>query len=305
VLRQLEKAIHDMGLSDLKDRIRASALPTVTATTDDRKPAVGSSRLGGLPDLPPTIAWPRKDDGYFLFVGQIDLSELPPVVPGAPATGRLYFFVGLDEPSYDVEHRVFFHRGPVAELVPSVPPPTKTPVNPEYTDPFPAVPLSFSSAFSLPDFSTDPALDDLHDELVSLRDNLLYPGECRLFGHPEYWSGDPCLEAHLCASGLRDILFDVHQTMDEAQARLEDAYAQGETISVENMERWFSSFERFHARRDWHLAEARHWQLLFQVSSVRAAEMCWWDAGLLNFLIDGRDLATADFSKTYACILSS
>jgi uncharacterized protein YwqG len=33
--------------------------------------------------------------------------------------------------------------------------------------------------------------------------------------------------------------------------------------------------------------------------------MSWWDAGRLQFLIDSRDLAARDFSRTYACVQTS
>jgi hypothetical protein len=61
---------------------------------------VGGSRLGGLPDLPTEVEWPRgvDDDGrpwrYADFVAQLDFAEIPEIdaLP-LPAEGRLWFFM--------------------------------------------------------------------------------------------------------------------------------------------------------------------------------------------------------------------
>ncbi len=65
------------------------------------------SRIGGLPDLPRSIAWPRvsqdndrrvKKGGYPLhFIAQLDLSELPQIDSLLPVSGTLFFFAHLDE----------------------------------------------------------------------------------------------------------------------------------------------------------------------------------------------------------------
>src|SRR5216683_6961610 len=39
--------------------------------------SVGASKLGGLPDLPPQITWPRWKTDYLTFVAQVNLAELP------------------------------------------------------------------------------------------------------------------------------------------------------------------------------------------------------------------------------------
>ncbi|HEY4253956.1 MAG TPA: YwqG family protein [Roseomonas sp.] len=64
------------------------------------------TRLGGLPALPPDIAWPRQgQSGTPLhFLAQIDLSRLPPtplggipVAPTLPRSGLLFFFADMVE----------------------------------------------------------------------------------------------------------------------------------------------------------------------------------------------------------------
>jgi uncharacterized protein YwqG len=65
------------------------------------------SRIGGLPDLPKSIAWPRvasdsdrrvaKGGIPLHFLAQLDFSELPRVDARLPSSGILMFFAHLDE----------------------------------------------------------------------------------------------------------------------------------------------------------------------------------------------------------------
>lgn len=74
---------------------------------------VGESKIGGLPDLPDSLAWPNN--GVVCeFLCQINLSEVPSssVKDNLPAEGILYFF--LEE--YADSAIVLFHAGPVSEV---------------------------------------------------------------------------------------------------------------------------------------------------------------------------------------------
>lgn len=63
-------------------------------------PEPGSSRLGGVPDLPEGFAWPRAGDALMTFVAQLDLAALPALPPGPdadllPRSGVLSLFLDL------------------------------------------------------------------------------------------------------------------------------------------------------------------------------------------------------------------
>jgi hypothetical protein len=83
---------------------------------------LGASRFGGVPDLPPAIAWPEIEGKKLLFLAQIDFAALPrwdgdPL----PAEGWLYAFVMFSTketvglPPWKVV--VLHHRGPREALV--------------------------------------------------------------------------------------------------------------------------------------------------------------------------------------------
>ena len=301
---ELRQTIADFGLGDIANKLCQLALPAITVKTSDDEPEFGYSRLGGIPDLPETIQWPQKDGEHYLFVGQINLSELPQAIPDFPQTGWLFFFVGLDEPAYDVEHKVFHYEGRLDDLRP-VSPPTEESVNPDYGKVFTPVKLTFGTATSIPDLSEDPSYDDYYDDLCQLQQELIFPGECRLFGYPETWNGNPAVDAQLCANGFKEHIFDTHKSLADAEKEVSESLENGDEGIIEYRKKWFESFKGFVKEKDEQIAQAKNWQVLFQVSSVDEANMCWWDAGLLTFMIDTTHLKKGDFYHTYACIQSS
>ncbi|BAV04078.1 Uncharacterized protein YwqG [Filimonas lacunae] len=68
---------------------------TLTPISDYADEPLGKSRIGGIPDLPPGMDWPRSDDGVSLsFVAQLNLAELKPfdTYQLLPDSGYLFFF---------------------------------------------------------------------------------------------------------------------------------------------------------------------------------------------------------------------
>jgi hypothetical protein len=85
------------------------------ATRLDVTPAadlsLGASRIGGVPDLPPSMKWPELAGSPFQFVAQIRLDEILPPPADLPASGMLWFFVHWRDPDHP-EARVLFHENP-------------------------------------------------------------------------------------------------------------------------------------------------------------------------------------------------
>lgn len=88
---------------DRVDERRMAALP------------LGESRFGGVPDLPPEIAWPVFQGKKLPLLAQIDLSALPK--SALPSDGWLYAFGLCDDEHTPLPVQVIHHRGPRAELV--------------------------------------------------------------------------------------------------------------------------------------------------------------------------------------------
>lgn len=77
--------------------IRPSVRLHATRVEESTVPG-GATKLGGRPDLPADVEWPREQNEPLTFLAQLDLGELAPLLPkGAlPSSGLLSFFVGED-----------------------------------------------------------------------------------------------------------------------------------------------------------------------------------------------------------------
>ena len=108
---------------------------------------LGTSKLGGAPDLPPGTAWPEHDGRPLAFVGQIDLADVAPLDADdtLPSTGLLSFFVmdllGPNDTDHYLEVGRVMHFEKNIEL--------RTARAPEPVDPFLPCRLHFHSLLQL------------------------------------------------------------------------------------------------------------------------------------------------------------
>jgi uncharacterized protein YwqG len=86
-----------LGFGAEADDIARDALPGARLVAGGEG-AVGESRLGGNPDLPRSMAWPRCGGHRLSFLAQVRLADLAAIAPGAvPSTGNLAVFADLRE----------------------------------------------------------------------------------------------------------------------------------------------------------------------------------------------------------------
>ncbi|MEM9190816.1 MAG: DUF1963 domain-containing protein [Myxococcota bacterium] len=76
--------------------------------------ALGATRFGGAPDLPPGVEYPTTDGKLWLFIAQLSLKELAPLQSYLPRQGHLLFFV--EEAVYARRNKVMFWPGPTDRL---------------------------------------------------------------------------------------------------------------------------------------------------------------------------------------------
>jgi uncharacterized protein (TIGR02996 family) len=96
------------------DKLLALARPAIafkSTKAAEKTLAVGASRLGGGPDLPPGAEWPMIGERPLAFLAQFNLAELQvsPVARELPATGLLSVFF-----DYDQAHH-FYNQKPIPE----------------------------------------------------------------------------------------------------------------------------------------------------------------------------------------------
>lgn len=230
---------------------------------------IGTSKLGGLPDLPPGLAWPKWKTSHLTFVGQMNLAELP-ASELLPDVGILSFFYDPDQSAwgFDPKHKEGFrlwHFPEVSQLIRTAEPEPST---------FPCAQLSFEPFLSLP----DPSLKSARDLLLEIGDYEQYRDffethagpapQHQILGWPHIIQNEMELECQLVTNGL--YCGDLSGYKDSRRKELEPG--------------------------------ADDWTLLFQIDSDDNAQMMWGDGGMLYVWIRRQDLAARNFEKAWTIL---
>jgi uncharacterized protein YwqG len=119
-LERVRNILRSKGLEGIAEPVlKFRTLPPL-----ENAPAVGTSKLGGNPDLPIGIHWPTWHGRPLDFLLQLDLTEIPRKFADdlLPERGWIYFFYDVENNpwGFDVSHRggwrVFFFDGDRAAL---------------------------------------------------------------------------------------------------------------------------------------------------------------------------------------------
>jgi uncharacterized protein YwqG len=265
--------------------------------------AVGATKFGGSPDLPPDFAWPHADGNPHTFIAQISLADVHAhdeegVVP---ASGLLTFFYdcvaykwGFDPADRGYWHVALFDGDPstlVRTPMPSGPPPQPKPaqkkgllarlfgsVEPEFSEEPPVLTpcaVTCRAAASLPG-PNSPEIERLvltrpqRERLLEMHDALFAQEQKRgavhqLLGHAIPIQGDVVTEAAVVTQGVY---------MGESSAEAEAA--------------WDRAFR-----------EPTGWRLLLQVDSDDEMGMMWGDCGMLYYCIRDDDLRARRFDGVW------
>ncbi|MEK5233530.1 YwqG family protein [Lysinibacillus sp. FSL K6-0232] len=275
-----------------------------TITEKENYQQIGNSRIAGRPDLPSSIEWPCTEDGEaYTFLTQINLSELP-FLPSEhwPTMGMLYFFLGIDEPAYHIDHQVIYYNGDLTELALANIPEGIEEVNADERD-FIAHRITWQPHLSLPDLGEDLDVlleehEDVYMEVCDVSDTL--------GGNLQTWAGDTQLDAYLCRNNMEELLFNTYKTPERVLQDMEDAIIDGRIQYANHLEKKvLPLLKQYKAQEEQHKQAAKKWQVLFSLSSLDEVNMCWWDAGYLEFLIHFKDLKEARFDNTYLNLATS
>jgi uncharacterized protein YwqG len=274
-MANLRQMLKSRQLHRLADRIISAAEKSVRLQAGKRS-AQATSRLGGRPNLPPAMKWPKWREEPLAFVAQLDLSSIPKI-PGLPLPniGTLLFFFegGETARGYDPKHQgstvVVYSPDPLANL-PLRARPAELPDHQRFhgVELRPEEMETTIPSFDHPLFAELKATPEEREAYydVQLEWNADSPATIhRIGGHPDSIQGDPKLIAQLVAHGL--------------YCGDSSGYQKGKKLRL-----WPGAVD---------------WQLLFQVDSDERAKMMWGDVGRLYFLIHKTALSKKQFDKTW------
>lgn len=271
---------------------------------------LGNSRIGGNPDFPKTWDYPTINDIPLTFIAQINLSEFKHKDSELPKEGLLYFFLGNDDNAADVANQVLYYNDDFANL-------HKLEIMNEGEEEdwdedeeeeeeneddwraeadrnFKPVKVNFDKDYSLTWEHFD-ELYDKHGDKVS----SLFKTNTEVLGHT--YNGDPGINAYLCKNGLKKLLYEYHKTEQELLKEIERELENGNITKVNYLKTLIEPLKKYAKNK----GNAEEWISLFKVESLNESDMCWWDAGILEFQININDLLKRNFSNIYACIHTS
>ncbi|HVF85354.1 MAG TPA: YwqG family protein [Abditibacteriaceae bacterium] len=247
---------------------------------DDKDIAVGQSKIGGAPDMPPSFMWPMWKEKPLGFVAQFNLEEIAPfdLNKELPSSGLLSFFYTIENLPWGSRDdkdawRVFFWAHNRA---------LKRGVNAQASqrNSLPSHSVEFDIEWQHPDYGSPkigfPDLSDGEFEQLNekLQDsvNALYPNisQHHLLGYANSVQDDVLLGVALRQSSEKRKLYETHREFAERIL----------------------------------LAEADQWRLLFQLDShfvqePRHFEWMWGDAGMIYFCIRNEDLKSENFDNVF------
>ncbi len=283
------RLIDERGPKRVREAIRQSLLPSVrleVRAAGRAEPGIGRSRVGGLPDLPAGLSWPRRIPGGapLSFLAQFNLAEVAPYDPEGrlPRQGMLWFFYDAEEQPWGFDPadrgawRVIYADVDPAGLVRLGSPEA---LGTEWI--FREATVGFRRELTLPPLESGfvQGLNLSREERGRYMDleeavHRLYGGENihRLLGHPQPIQGDMQLECQLVSHGLYCGTSEGYQ---DPQA---EALRPG----------------------------AADWRLLFQLDSdFDATGMMWGDVGRLYFWIREQDLRERRFADVWMVLQCS
>ena len=266
-----------LGLARVADQLASVITTSIRLKTEavtEGKLAVGSSRLGGTPDLAPGMSWPVCNGVPMAFMAQIRLSDAVAHDPDArlPRSGMLYFFYEAKEQKWGFDPKdrdnwkVIYHDGDLGTLQPAEPP-----ANLPEESRFRCCRVAFSTEIGVPPYESVTVerlrLSDTESDAYGRLLDALERHEPvhRLLGYPEPIQGDMQAECQFASNGV-----NTGGSNGENEAQRADL-RKGIT----------------------------DWQLLLQIDSDDSLGTMWGDAGRIYFWIREQDLKSRDFAKVW------
>ncbi|WP_295790553.1 YwqG family protein [Mucilaginibacter sp.] len=270
-----EKYFKAFGLFQYFESIKPSVRPKIDielTPIEEKDIAIGSSKVGGRPDLSPGINWPKTNEEIPLsFIAQLNCEEMSKFDDSGllPKSGQLSFFYSADQDAWGFDPKdrdkfcVLYNNSVSGFRRENFP--AELPEEGIYI----ANSVAFSNALSFPDGGNEAVAELLADKDSDSYYDLAAGGENQVFGYAGQIQGEMEPECQLVTNGL--YCGDSTGYTDPRAGKLKEG--------------------------------AKDWLLLLQIGSEdEKTAMMWGDSGRLYFWIRKQDLAAERFDKSW-CIL--
>jgi uncharacterized protein YwqG len=284
---KLNKLIKEYGLEEINDYIKENTRNTMGISINEKEDykKIGNCRIAGFPDSPQEIEWPRTEEGNLMtFILQLNMSEvgLMDKTNLMPKTGMLYFFMGIDEPAYNIEHKVIYVDDTSnLKLVNT----DETTVLEETYDTFIGHKVDIFTSLDIPNYAyvdyeifKDEKLADAYYEFCDDLKMEIDIGQ--IYGYPQGQHADCEIESALKIIANKE--YDFYHTK-----------------GMQILTKYLNNNEE-KAKE-----EVNDIVMLLEIDSSDEVGFCWWDCGVIHFFIRKEDLINRRFDKTYLSLYSS
>ena len=275
--KTLIESLRENGFDKIADRIIDKKTRHIVLDSNDNSDAqqLGASRIGGAPDLPNDIKWPKAEGKSLSFIAQINLHDITTVWVNSPLpkTGVLYFFYDAEQSVWgfdpkDKEKWAVIHTNETTEQLQEVVFPVDLPNEARFESKAvtPVIKDNYPDYEQLDIKSLGLSQND--DDVIFEIFNAYYEEgelEHKLLGYPRQIQGDMQLEVQLASHGL--CCGDASGYNDPRAEKLKDG--------------------------------ADQWQLLLQIDSDDDSKMMWGDSGMLYYWIKEQDLKEDKFENSW------
>jgi len=273
-----------IGLSEHWADLEKMVSPTIILKTSPfvemEKLPLGTSRLGGLPDLPPNVLWPKKDAVWLEFVGQFRLEDLAAydLENRLPETGMLYFFFDGTLAGYELGEA----KDRCAVLY---------------------YPLAESNLIRLEPPADRPGGFDIYKPCLIRFENILTlpPSEEVYSGFfPTLWPTALSWENIHLYNQLREQLMEHATWFIGHPWELQGGELRYQVVKKRDTAGRYKYENYNFTHEDELIAEMKQWRLLMQVGSDLHTEMTWGDGGIVYFWIREEDFTARKFDQVEA-----
>lgn len=276
---ELKTKLNKAGLARIGNQLLSLAKMSIRFTSSkssDKEISIGSSKIGGYPDLPSGFSYPKWKNVPLAFLAQINLAEVSGFSASSdlPSSGFLSFFYNAAQDTWGFDPKdkgswqVYYFAD--MNVIQRIEFPNDLPDEGRYLP----CSLSFFEELTLPPWESI-AVENLSltreemDVYVGLPDNILPSGSGlinRILGYPEQIQGDMQIECQMVSNGIY--------------------YGDGKAHE--------------HPRYKELMPGATDWALLLQLDSEEEnAQIIWGDVGRVYFWIHKKSLENREFDKVW------
>ena len=270
--------LQDTDLAPYAEALAAIAQPAIGITIEDTSDALptGTSKFGGLPDLPTNTAWPKKEGKALNFLAQIRLADVKAQDEEhlLPTSGLLSFFYDADEQPYGAKEQfggwrvLYFAEG---------------------------TPLAVAAAPDNLISDGDGGVTEQH--AIGFTPKATWP----VWDDPAYKTLNLTEEARetFHTEKVQEVFYDINSLLEQTDSHLLGLAASVQGDVRAECQEWANGLTYEEAKAQGLLDRRDDWQLLLQLDSDESMNWMWGDVGSIYFMIRREDLQARRFENAW------